>query len=382
MAERSADHAVVVAAPPRAAPLLALGPLPSDLTLLVLCRLPLRERVRAEAVCRGWRLALRAPDLWRRLNLSPLGTAATDVLLDALVARTATAGGLRRLNLSGCERVSVGAMLRAAHAGGAGGGGGGGGASAGGGGEGGLRITAPSVWWNSDQVRKRAHARCHARWPCCGAVARARGRWQQLPAARRAPPHACAVRPSSATHDATTTTKPNPCSPPQLFEALEAHPALSLRHVECYAEGVEPRMLRVLRSARGGVRVLLLSRWGAAAPGALGGAPPPRALAAALARRNTLRRLELDDGTFTTAGTSHSQGCCRDSPFVPSRSHGASSLGPSCFRQRLRNWCTSCAPRAPSRRRTRKTAPLLPPKATTLTTTRRLTTHTHTSLSA
>jgi hypothetical protein len=86
-----------------------------------------------------------------------------------------------------------------------------------------------------------------------------------------------------------------------VHDALAAHPALTLRHVECYAEGVEPRLLRVLRSARGGVRVLLLSRWGAAGAAALAGVPPPRALAAAMARRNTLRRLELDDGTFTTA---------------------------------------------------------------------------------
>ena len=97
------------------------------------------------------------------------------------------------------------------------------------------------------------------------------------------------------------------CAPAQIDEALAAHPHLTLVDLECYADAVDGALLSALRQGRAGVRLLLLSRWGAAlGPGAL---PPARALAAALRGHPTLLRLELDESTFSTEGA----------PFPPLR---------------------------------------------------------------
>jgi hypothetical protein len=218
-------RAVVPAPRPPAPPALALGPLPPDLSLLVLLRLPLRERVRAECVCRAWCAALRAPLLWRRLDASPLGAAATDAVVDSLAAR-AGPGGLRRLDVSGCPRVSVRALLRATAPGAA--------APAG------LRITAPALWWSSDQVRARRRRRrgaregraratatrearllclaCFAVCPAallCGArgagaasLSRARAPWPPLPALGST--HISTALCTSSTSFFVRTNKPNP----------------------------------------------------------------------------------------------------------------------------------------------------------------------------
>jgi hypothetical protein len=141
MSAADAPPALALAGPAaRRAPLLlplpALGCLPGELALAVLLLLPLRWRVQAEAVCRGWRAALRVPALWHRLDLAPMAAAATDAVLDALTARAN--GQLRFVDVSGCGHVSARALLRVAAAAAPGGA---------------LTIRAPALWWSSDQAR-------------------------------------------------------------------------------------------------------------------------------------------------------------------------------------------------------------------------------------
>lgn len=131
---------VVSAAAAPAPPALALGALPPELALAVLLRLPLRERVAAEAVCRGWRCALRAPALWTALDLSPLGNGASDDV--ALLLARRAAGRLRSLDASNCANLSVPALLNCAEL-------------AGGHADAALAIRAPSAWWSSKQARAR-----------------------------------------------------------------------------------------------------------------------------------------------------------------------------------------------------------------------------------
>lgn len=83
---------------------------------------------------------------------------------------------------------------------------------------------------------------------------------------------------------------------------MTAFPHLSLVDIECYSDAVDASLLSALRSARGGVRLLLLSHWGHTVDTAPGAPPPARALAEALRGHPTLLRLDLDDGTFTTQG--------------------------------------------------------------------------------
>jgi hypothetical protein len=140
-----------------------LGTLPAELALSVLLRLPLKERVAAEAVCRGWRAALRAPELWSRLDLSPLGGRVGDDLALSLAARAGA--GLRSLDVSNCSQVTVDALLRCA-------------AAVGEHPDAQLALRAPASWWSAKQARsprnalRGAHA-SHARRVRCAGLLRA-----------------------------------------------------------------------------------------------------------------------------------------------------------------------------------------------------------------
>jgi hypothetical protein len=118
-AERAARSARIVAAAQHAAP--ALAPLPPALVLHILSLLPVDTRLRCAEVCRSWRAALEDTSLWIRLDLSASGVnpkrEVTDVLLHAAAARAR--GELVALDLSGCKRVTLDALLAAVTANGA-----------------------------------------------------------------------------------------------------------------------------------------------------------------------------------------------------------------------------------------------------------------------
>ena len=154
-------------APPQPAVSLVLGTLPAELALCVLLRLPLKERVAAEAVCRGWRAALRAPELWARLDLSPLGGRVGDDLALALAARAGA--GLRSLDVSNCSQVTVDALLRCA-------------AAVGEHPDAQLAVRAPASWWSAKQARRPrstqrgAHAARLRHFSCMGLLRAAQKR--------------------------------------------------------------------------------------------------------------------------------------------------------------------------------------------------------------
>ena len=75
-----------------------------------------------------------------------------------------------------------------------------------------------------------------------------------------------------------------------------------MHHARTTTSSCKP-LCRIDVSGEGaGVRLLLLSHWGHAEEAAPGELPPARALTAVLRGHPTLRQLDLDDGTFTTAG--------------------------------------------------------------------------------
>jgi hypothetical protein len=84
--------------------------LPHALALAVCALLPVDQRLRCSEVCRGWRALLSDASLWLRLDLSAASGVArsSDALLRAAAVRAA--GGLQALDLTGCSRVSFGAL--------------------------------------------------------------------------------------------------------------------------------------------------------------------------------------------------------------------------------------------------------------------------------
>jgi len=81
--------------------LFVLVPLPLDLAARILHGLPIKDRLRAREVCRGWRALLDDASYWSEVDLRECGDGANglpEALLAAAVARAA--GGLRSLNLS------------------------------------------------------------------------------------------------------------------------------------------------------------------------------------------------------------------------------------------------------------------------------------------
>jgi hypothetical protein len=118
-AEGAARSARIVAAAQHAAP--ALAPLPLALVLHILSLLPVDARLRCAEVCRSWRAALEERSLWLRLDLSASGVSpkreATDALLRAAAARAC--GELVALDVRGCKRVTVDALLAVVTANGA-----------------------------------------------------------------------------------------------------------------------------------------------------------------------------------------------------------------------------------------------------------------------
>jgi hypothetical protein len=88
--------------------------LPHALLLALLALLPVDQRLRCAEVCRGWRALLSDASLWLRLDLSPAGGVAhaSEALLHAATARAG--GGLQALDLTGCSRMSLYALLEVA----------------------------------------------------------------------------------------------------------------------------------------------------------------------------------------------------------------------------------------------------------------------------
>jgi hypothetical protein len=74
-----------------------------DVACLLLGYLDLVVLCRAAMVCRAWRMAGASPSLWRRVDLSPLGSVVTDEALATLAGRLRHT---RRLILNGCGRVT------------------------------------------------------------------------------------------------------------------------------------------------------------------------------------------------------------------------------------------------------------------------------------
>jgi hypothetical protein len=89
----------------------ALAPLPYALVLYIFSLLPVDQRLRCAEVCRGWRAVLSDASLWLRLDLSSASGVAwtTEALLRAAAKRAA--GGLQALDLSGCSRIWLKALL-------------------------------------------------------------------------------------------------------------------------------------------------------------------------------------------------------------------------------------------------------------------------------
>lgn len=96
--------------------LFVLVPLPLDLAARVLHGLPIKDRLRAREVCRGWRALLDDASYWSELDLRDCDGAngLPEALLAAAVARAA--GGLRSLNLSSTHGFSFNALLAALRA--------------------------------------------------------------------------------------------------------------------------------------------------------------------------------------------------------------------------------------------------------------------------
>jgi hypothetical protein len=91
-----------------------LAVLPLQLAMVVLSLLPADQRLRCAGVCRGWRAVATTAELWARLDLSArsgLARPCSDALLRAAAGKAR--GAMVALDVSGCERVSLGA-LRAA----------------------------------------------------------------------------------------------------------------------------------------------------------------------------------------------------------------------------------------------------------------------------
>ncbi len=88
----------------------ALSPLPLPLVLHIFSLLPADVRARAACVCRGWRVTLDEVSLWTRLVLSPSsGVRVTDAVFAGAAAKAR--GQLAALDVSGCPRVSLDALL-------------------------------------------------------------------------------------------------------------------------------------------------------------------------------------------------------------------------------------------------------------------------------
>ncbi len=94
----------------------ALAPLPHALALYIFSLLPVDQRMRCAEVCRGWRTVLLDASLWLRLDLSPAGGVARCVVTEALLRAAAkrAAGRLQALDVSGCGRVTQGAIRASA----------------------------------------------------------------------------------------------------------------------------------------------------------------------------------------------------------------------------------------------------------------------------
>jgi hypothetical protein len=110
MPPRRSAHMAAVAE--RASSTLSSLPLPPALVLHIFSLLPADERARAACVCRGWRVTLEEPSLWTRLDLSPSSCVAvrvTDAVLAGAVGKAR--GQLAALDVSGCARVCVDALL-------------------------------------------------------------------------------------------------------------------------------------------------------------------------------------------------------------------------------------------------------------------------------
>ena len=82
---------------------LAFPLLPPAVTLRIFALLPADERARCAAVSRGWRDTLRAPELWRKIDLSPSSAVppARRTAAAMLALATRAAGGLLSLDVSG-----------------------------------------------------------------------------------------------------------------------------------------------------------------------------------------------------------------------------------------------------------------------------------------
>jgi hypothetical protein len=93
-----------------------LADLPLALLQSVLALLPADARARACVVQKSWNAALAERRMWLRLDLSPASSVAvaTDATLRAAAARAG--GQLQALDVSGCERVSLEALLAVARA--------------------------------------------------------------------------------------------------------------------------------------------------------------------------------------------------------------------------------------------------------------------------
>jgi hypothetical protein len=86
--------------------------LPHALVRNVFAHLPVDARARCAAVCRGWAATLADANLWTRLDLSSSSGVMCTVGDAALCGASGLArGGLAALDVSGCERISRGALL-------------------------------------------------------------------------------------------------------------------------------------------------------------------------------------------------------------------------------------------------------------------------------
>jgi hypothetical protein len=98
----------------------ALWPLPHAVVLHIFGLLPLDSRLRAAGVCRGWRAAILEPQLWASLDMTAAAGVprafANNTLLYTAARRSR--GSLTSIDVSGCTRVSHGALrtVAAAHA--------------------------------------------------------------------------------------------------------------------------------------------------------------------------------------------------------------------------------------------------------------------------